>query len=129
MILSGRPKLEVIPSITTREEARNRRKRILTLEVTSFIFGFARKRHLWLLVLQLIQNLSIRDIAHLVVLIHNNPLLVADTTFAFGHECIAGLIRLAYIAVDPFPAFIAFAVSTFPRRSVIPICQRTTKRP
>lgn len=74
---------------------------------------------LWLLLLQLIQNLPVGDIAHLVVLFHDDARLIANAVFIFGHHSIASLVRFADIAVETTPAVCTFAVIAFPHRPVL----------
>ena len=80
------------------------------LKVACGIWLVAGERDLWFLVFELIDDLAVRHIAHLVVLFDQLGFLEAHAPSLLRHECIAGLIRLADIAVEPRPALIAFAV-------------------
>lgn len=81
----------------------------LTLEIALFCFSITRECRLRLLVLQLIQDLLVRDIADLEVLFDQLPVLVADATLAFRHHGVTSVICLTDIAVDATPAFVALA--------------------
>jgi hypothetical protein len=59
--------------------------------------------------LEKITNRSVRDLAHLVVLLDNFAACVADATIAFAGEGIAYAIRGANVAVDSRPPFVALA--------------------
>jgi hypothetical protein len=82
----------------------------LTLEVALFCLGVARESCLRLLLLQLIQDLLVRDVADLEVLLHQLPILVADATFAFRHHSVTSVICLTDIAIDAAPAFVTLAL-------------------
>jgi hypothetical protein len=81
-----------------------------TLEVTLLSLGVAREGRLRLLLLQGIQDLSVRDVADLEVLLDQLPILVAHSAFLIWHHSIAGIVRLANIAVDAGPALRAFTL-------------------
>lgn len=80
------------------------------LEVAGSLVGIAAECGLWLLLLQLIQDLPVRNVAHLVVLFDHQAPLVAHSTLTVRHHGIAPLIGGAYIAVDPLPAFFTIAI-------------------
>lgn len=102
---------------------------MLTLEVALFCLGVARKGGLWLLVFQLVENLPVRDVADLEVLLDQLAVLVAHAALAVGHQSIAGTVGLADIAVDARPAFAALALSVASSwRPVLAICQRAAQR-
>lgn len=82
---------------------------------------FAGERHLWLLVLELLQNHLVGHVADLVVLLLNKAILVTDTIFPLGHQSITDIVRLADVAVDALPAVAAFTVFILPRTSIIAI--------
>jgi hypothetical protein len=84
-------------------------ERELTLEVALFGLGITRESRLWLLLLQLIQDLFVGDIADLEVLLDQLPILVADATFAVGHHGVAGIVCLTDIAVDAGPTIVTLA--------------------
>ena len=69
---------------------------------------------MWFLLFQLVQYLLVCNIANLEVLLDELAMLVADSTFAIWHPSIAGVIGLAYIAVDARPAFLAIALLLAP---------------
>lgn len=100
----------------------------LTLEVALFSLGVAREGGLWLLLLQLIENLAVCDIAHLVVLIHQQTLPVADSIHSLGHHGAACIVRLADIAVYALPSLFTLAVMTLAWEAILAICKRTAKR-
>lgn len=81
-----------------------------TLKGTGCIVFIAGKSSLWLLSIQNLNDLPIRHVAHLVVLLDNVAALITNATFAFRHQCITCLIGFADIAVDTGPAFVALAV-------------------
>jgi hypothetical protein len=87
---------------------------LLTLKVALSTLLFTRERRLWFLLLERISDLSVRDVADLVVFVHKLSLLVANTTFFLRHQSIASLIGLANIAVDAFPSFSALALLLAP---------------
>lgn len=82
---------------------------MLTLKVALVGLGVAREGGLGLLVLELVEDLPVGDVAHLVVLLDQLAFLEADATLALGHHGVAGLVRLADIAVDASPAVVAVA--------------------
>jgi hypothetical protein len=65
--------------------------------------------HLRLLIAQETCNLGIRDIAKLVVVVHNLSILIADAAIASFHERIASLVARADVAVDAGPSLVAGA--------------------
>lgn len=90
-----------------------------TLKVALATLLGAGEGRLRLLLLELIQDLPVRDVTHLEVLIDQLSLLVAHTALAFGHERVACLVRLAHIAVYALPSFTALAVLLLPSRSSV----------
>jgi hypothetical protein len=48
-------------------------------------------------------------------------LLVADASFTFRHHRIAGIVRLANVAINTAPALFAVAGPTLSRRSIHPV--------
>lgn len=78
----------------------------LTLKVAFLMFRITGEGHLRFLLLQLVQYLPVGDIAHLIVLVHHNGLLVADTSQPFWHQSVACPIGLTYVAVDAFPSIL-----------------------
>jgi hypothetical protein len=98
------------------------------LEVALFGFLIAGEGRLRLLVLELVKNLSVGDVAHLVVLLDKLSVFVAHAIFALGHHSIAGVVCFADVAVDAFPSLVAFAgLVPFPRYSVLPIREGAAK--
>jgi hypothetical protein len=65
---------------------------------------------LWLLLFELVEDLAVRDVAHLVVLSDELALLVAHTILPVGHHGVAGGVCLADIGVDARPAIFALAL-------------------
>lgn len=100
----------------------------LTLEVALFAVSVAGEGGLGLLLLELIKNLAVGDITHLVVLIDDQALAITDATLALGHHGVTGVICLADIAVDAFPALFTLAVVALARQSVVSVGQRATQR-
>jgi hypothetical protein len=93
------------------------------LEVASLVFSVAGECDLRLLLLQLIENFAICDIANLVILVDHETLFVADTSFSFGHQSVTSLACGANIAVDALPALLTVTVLVLSRRSVCSIAQ------
>jgi len=81
----------------------------LTLKVTFSRLILAAERRLRYLWLNRIQNLPIRNVAHLKVLLLYQALLVTHPILAFWCECIACIICLANIAVYTTPAIFTIA--------------------
>lgn len=103
-----------------------------TLEVTCGIILITRESSLGFLFLKLIEDLAVRDIADLVVLLDELALLEANATFShtvlvLGHHSVTRLIGGAYIAVDAFPAIFTLT-SLIPTSgsSVASVGQRAT---
>jgi hypothetical protein len=92
------------------------------LKGTILLLSVARKRGMRLSRIQRFHNLLIRDVTHLVILIHHQASLVAHTTFAFRHEHVAYIVSIAYIAVHTTPALFAFASLTPCWCAIFPIC-------
>src|ERR1700758_908492 len=87
------------------------------------MFSVAGECDLWLLLLQLIENFAVCDIANLIILMDHETLFVADTSFSFRHQSVTCLACGANIAVDALPALLAVTVSVLSRRSVCSIGQ------
>ena len=98
------------------------------LKIASCFICVAGKSYLWYPRRNLLQNGLICDITHLKVLLDHKALLITHTTFSFGHQGIASLVRAADVAIDTFPALIAVAGITLSRRAVLTICERPTQR-
>lgn len=96
------------------------------LEIATVVFGLAGECDLWLALLELIQNLAIRDIAHLMILVDGHALTVANTSFPVGHHRVASIVCIAYIAVDTTPAVLARAVFVLSRCSIDTVGERAT---
>lgn len=80
------------------------------------------------LLLELVKNLAIGDVAHLVVLVDDQALTITDATLALRHHGVAGVVCLADVAVYTLPALFALAVVALARQSVVSIGQRATQR-
>lgn len=100
---------------------------LLTLEVTCLLLGIARKGNLGLLLLQLVQNLPVGNIAHLMIFFHDNSFLVAGAIFSLWHQSVACTVRFANIAVDPAPTVFTFALVAFPHRPVLALSKRAAQ--
>lgn len=79
-----------------------------------------------LLLLECVENLAVRNVADLVVLIDDQTLAVTDATIALGHHGVTGFVCLADVAVYTLPTIVALAVMALTRQSVVAFCQRTT---
>jgi hypothetical protein len=97
------------------------------LEVTFASLSIATERRLCFLFLELIHNLAIRDVAHLVVLLHDQSLTVADTVFSIRHHGIACAVRFADIAVYSLPSFMTFALFPFSWKPILAFREGSTK--
>jgi len=98
------------------------------LKVAFCSFRIAAKRRLGLLVFESVQDLAIRDVTYLVILLLHDSLPVTDAIFALGHQSVTGIVGLAHITVDARPAVLALAAVAFSWQSVLAICQRATQR-
>ena len=58
---------------------------------------------------ELVEDLLVRDVADLVVLLDEGAVGVADATLLLGHHGVARVVRLAHVAVDALPAVLALA--------------------
>jgi hypothetical protein len=72
----------------------------LTLEVALLTLGVAREGRLRFLLLQRVEDLPVRDVADLEVLFDQLAILVAHSALPIRHHSIAGVVCLAYVAVD-----------------------------
>jgi hypothetical protein len=95
------------------------------LEVAGFVLLLTREGHLRFPAIKLVHDLAICYITHLKILLDGDTLLVAPATLAFGHHRIAGIVRLADVAVDTGPAIFAATGVTFTPRAVLAVGQRT----
>jgi hypothetical protein len=84
-------------------------ERVRTLKVAQGVLLGAGKRSLRDLPVEHLQNLRVRHVAHLVVLLNDLAVLVANTIVARLHKSVAGLILEADITVNAAPALVAFA--------------------
>ena len=82
----------------------------LTLEVAFCSVIAAGERNLWLLFLQLFQDLLVRDVALLIVLVDYQISVVADAIHALWQQRSASVVGIADIAVNAFPARFAVAL-------------------
>ena len=79
------------------------------MKVTLFALLLAGEGDFGYSLLEKVPNRSVRDLAHLVVLLDNFAARVADAAIAFAGEGIAYAIRRANVAVDSRPSFVTFA--------------------
>ena len=93
------------------------------MELTFGSFCVARKGGLRGLVLELVEDLTVGDVAHLVVLVDDHTLPVADAFLIIRHERTAGVVAAADIAVYALPAFVTLALLAFPRQPIVPVRQ------
>ena len=98
------------------------------MEVTLLGLGIAGESGLRLLVLQRVQDLAVRNVAHLVVLLDDKTLAVAHAIDAFGHQGIASLVGGADIAIDAFPALSAVALCALAGRPISAVSERAADR-
>jgi hypothetical protein len=77
--LFGRPRLLTVSFLAAMDQGS------LTLKVAFLMFRIAGEGYLRFLLLQLVQYLPVGDIAHLIVLVHHDGLLVANTPQPFRH--------------------------------------------
>lgn len=106
----------------------DRRVEGLTLKVASGVLCITRKGDLRLLLFQLIQDLPIGDIAHLMILFHHDALLVACSILVFWHQGIASAVGLTDVAVQAAPALLAVAVIALSHGSVFSLSERPAQR-
>lgn len=102
--------------------------RLLTLEVALFCFRVAREGPLRFLVLELIEDLPVGDIAHLEVLLDQLAFLVAHAALPIGHHSIASVVCFADVAVETRPAVSTLAIPVASSWcSVLALWQRATQ--
>lgn len=77
-----------------------------------------RKSHFRNLRIQLVDNLAIRNLTHLEILVDSQPALVAGSVHAFGHKRATRSIRLTQVAIYPTPPLCAVAALLVDRTSV-----------
>ena len=118
----GRSRLSPVSWGTLKEQ------RELTLEVAGLMLSVARECDLRDLLLELIPDFPIRDVAHLMILFHHPEFFITDAPFPIWHEGITCLVRRADITVYAFPSLITLALSFPSWRSVLPLCQRVAQR-
>lgn len=101
----------------------------LTLKVTFFRLRITRKGCLGLLLLELVEDFPVRNIAHLEVLLDELSLLEAHASLPIRHHRIASVVRLAHIAVYSTPSIFALT-RLIPSSwcSVSAVRQRATER-
>lgn len=80
------------------------------MEVAFAVGCIAGKRDLGNLFAEQISNLVVGHIAHLVVVLEHVAHFVATPSLLRFHESIAGLVLGADVAIDAFPALVAFAL-------------------
>jgi hypothetical protein len=83
---------------------------MLTLEGASVVLGIATKCHLRSPPIQDFDNILVCNIAHLIVLMYDLSVPVANSSLVVWHQCITRLILGANVAVDARPSLFAFAV-------------------
>jgi hypothetical protein len=71
-----------------------------TLKVAFFVLGLAVERDLGDLLAEQVSNSLVRDIAHLVVVLHDFSSLIAHSTIAGLHQGVTCFILRADVAVD-----------------------------
>lgn len=98
-----------------------------TLEVTLFAVSVAGESGLRLLLLELVEDLAVRDVADLVVFIDDQALAITDTALTLRHHGVTSIVCLADVAVYALPTVIAFAVVALTRQSIVSFGQRTTQ--
>ena len=79
------------------------------MEVAKGVLPLAAKGGLGDLSVEHRQDLLVRDVAHLMVLVDDLAVLVADAAIAGLHESIAGVVLGANVAVDAGPSIVAVA--------------------
>lgn len=98
-----------------------------TLEVAFVLLFIARECRLRLLVSKNLQDLLVRDIAVLEVLLHHKTVLVANCHLFTRNQSAASIVCLTHIAVDASPPISTVALCSLPRRPVPAIGQRAAK--
>lgn len=88
------------------------------MEVANARFLVASKSGLRYLAVEHGEDLLVGNVAHLVVVLHDFTVLIANATIARLHQSIAGLVLGTHIAVDSSPALVAFASVAGSNRSV-----------
>jgi hypothetical protein len=97
-----------------------------TLKVASFLISIAGESDLGSPPLEDINNFSVRDVAHLVVLMYYFPILIAYASLLLGHESIACVVFSTYVAINTCPAIVAFTIVPTSHRTVLSISQGPT---
>jgi hypothetical protein len=97
-----------------------------TLKVAGFVFVFAGKCNLRFTLFQLVKNLAVGHIAHLVILFHHETLCITNASFAIWHHRVASIVCFANVAVDSIPSIFAIAVLVLARSPVDTIGERAT---
>lgn len=90
----------------------------VTVTVLLFLLFLAGECHLRDLRLKQLSDLLVCDIAHLVVVLDNLAVLIADAAVLGGSECVADVISRTDIAVDAGPAIVAVACLLRSHRSI-----------
>lgn len=98
------------------------------MEIASGVIFVAVESDLWLLSVQNLHDLLVRDITLLVVLMYHLSILITDSPIICWHQSITSLVFGANIAVYAGPAFFAFAVVPLSHRPIVSICQCATDR-
>lgn len=76
-----------------------------------------------LLLLELVEDLAVGDVAHLVVLVDDQALAITDATLALRHHGVTGVVCLADVAVYALPSLFTLAVVALAWQPVVAIGQ------
>lgn len=100
------------------------------LKVTLIPLGIATESRLRFLRLQLIQDLPVGDVAHLIVLLHDQafPIAYGSLLLPGRHHGSTRIIGLTQVAVDASPPIVALAAVTLARQAIFAFGQRAAQR-
>jgi hypothetical protein len=99
------------------------------LEVAFGRLFVTREGRLRLLVLELVENLAVRNVTHLEILLDELAILEADAAFVVRKQDIASLVGLAHITVDALPPLFTITRLRTPSRcSILPVGERIAER-
>lgn len=102
---------------------------MLTLKVAFGVLFCTGKGNLWFPRQEHVDDFTVGDFAHLMVLLREYTLLVANTTLLIGHQRIAGCVGVTDVAVDTVPTIFALAAGIlFADWAIDAIRQRTAYR-
>lgn len=102
--------------------------RVRTLETALSSRILAGKRNLSLLLLQLILDLPVGNIAHLMVLIDDQPVLITHAALTIWHHSIASIVTLTDVAMNSTPPVLAIAIFAIAQGSIFAIGKGTADR-